>query len=427
MRVIAWILAAVILIFRHLQRPSGSNLMWLAAALALMLSTMEISFIYLAVLAGFLIVTAASRYRLARSARRASPEFELLVVLVTLEGFFSSPVSLLVLNLIWSRLTGTPFVDLALLNTQGLGWASGASGVRLWAMFGVFAALSTAVGLCWDWRRWLRVAGIFLAITLPLFTTLFSNPAGVGTGSIGSPGYWLSQQGVARGSQPWYYYLVVFPLYEYLPLLGGLVASITFFISYKTIPAIQRSFVQFLLWWATAIVLALSLAGEKMPWLSTHIVVPFILLSGWWMGRTIERVLQTDDRVFRWKVLFHSVLLSGALILAVATIRKSIAADYVNHDHTTEFIDYAQGAPRVRWALSDIAAIANHTGGGQDPKIASDDEASWPMTWYLRNYRNQSFYGGEPNRSALETVVVLAGPKNCNTIEVILGNRYHRF
>ena len=57
---------------------------------------------------------------------------------------------------------------------------------------------------------------------VPLFTTFFINWGGIGTGFVGSLGYWLSQQGVARGSQPLYYYLIVFPLYEYLPLILGL-------------------------------------------------------------------------------------------------------------------------------------------------------------------------------------------------------------
>jgi len=58
--VLAWVLGAVVLIFRHLDRPSESNLLWLAAALALMLSTMEISFFYMAIFAGFLAAAAFS-------------------------------------------------------------------------------------------------------------------------------------------------------------------------------------------------------------------------------------------------------------------------------------------------------------------------------------------------------------------------------
>ncbi len=38
------------------------------------------------------------------------------------------------------------------------------------------------------------------------YTSIFTNGAGFFTGMVGSLGYWLEQQGVERGSQPWYYY-----------------------------------------------------------------------------------------------------------------------------------------------------------------------------------------------------------------------------
>ena len=44
------------------------------------------------------------------------------------------------------------------------------------------------------------------------------------TGAVGSLGYWLEQQEVARGGQPWFYYLFVTPLYEFLPLVFSLAA-----------------------------------------------------------------------------------------------------------------------------------------------------------------------------------------------------------
>jgi DNA-binding beta-propeller fold protein YncE len=131
--------------------------------------------------------------------------------------------------------------------------------------------------------------------------------------------------------------------------------------------------------------------------------------------------------LIRWKTILGWITLAAIVLMGVATVRTSIAANYINYDYTTEFIDYAHGAPGVKWALSDIASIANYTGGGTDLKIAYDDQVSWPMTWYLREYRNAAYYGAEPNRQALDAPVVIAGPKNWNKVEAILGNRYHRF
>lgn len=424
--VIAWVLLAVIAIFRYLESREERELILLAAALALMLATMEISFIYLAIFASFLLASGIGRYKLSWVLWRSAPEFDLLIVLITLGAFFSSPIALPILNPLWSKFAGSSFVGLETLSTQGIEWSTGASGIRLWGLFGLFAAVSTIIGLWWNRDRWLKLAGLFLAIVIVLFTTFFRNPAGIGTGFIGSLGYWLSQQEVARGSQPWYYYLIVFPIYEYLPLIGGILATATLLFFRKSISAAQQPFVLFLIWWAAAILIGLSLAGEKMPWLSTHIAIPFILLTGWWIGRLIENLV-LEWHTSAWKTTTRWTGVIIIVLLSVATVRTSIAANYINYDYTTEFIDYAHGAPGVKWTLNDINAIANHTGAGLDLKIAYDDQVSWPMTWYLRNYRNAAYYGAEPNREALDAPVVLAGPKNWNKVEAILGNRYHRF
>ena len=427
-QVIAWTLLAIVAVFRYLEQHRERDLTLLVIALALMLSTMEIAFIYLAILAGYLALRGIAIHRLAWKALTKSPEFDLLVVLTTLGAFFSSPIALLVLNPVSMRLTGTPFIDMKILDTQGISWAVGAPGLRLWGLFSVFSAGLVALGLWWDWKRWLKLVGLFGAITIPLFTTFGTNPAGLGTGFIGSLGYWLAQQEVARGGQPWYYYLIVFPLYEYLPLIGGFLAAAAFLVHRKVLSASQRGFVLFLVWWATWIFVALTLAGEKMPWLSTHIVIPFIFLTGWLAGQLVEGLWKRDESGFNhWQTSARWIALGSLGILAIMTLRTSIAANYKNYDYATEFIDYARGAPGVKWALADITAIANHTGAGPELKVAYDDEVSWPMTWYLRDYPNQSFYGAQPNRQALDAPVVIAGPKNWKKVETILGSRYHRF
>ncbi len=86
-----------------------------------------------------------------------------------------------------------------------------------------FIVLSTVLGLLWNWRKWLICAALFYPIMVLFFTTVFTNPAGIGSGFVGSLGYWITQQEVQRGGQPQYYYLfVTMPLYEYLPYLFGL-------------------------------------------------------------------------------------------------------------------------------------------------------------------------------------------------------------
>jgi sugar lactone lactonase YvrE len=111
------------------------------------------------------------------------------------------------------------------------------------------------------------------------------------------------QQGVQRGSQPWYYYLLVLtPVYEFLPFMGALLALA---LGIRRVrmgaaaigPGAEPESVEnsnfpntfpLLLWWIVASYVAFSIAGEKMPWLTYHLAWPLILLAAWGLGRTIE-------------------------------------------------------------------------------------------------------------------------------------------
>jgi len=190
--------------------------------------------------------------------------------------------------------------------------------------------LAAAIGLLWNWKRWLIAAGIFAAIYVPLYTTLFTNPIGLATGMVGSLGYWLVQQGVQRGTQPLYYYLLIeLPMYEYLVAIGGLVAAGMGIAAIIRGPRPQEPKAEagtatydvpslypvvFGYWSVTALVLY-TFAGERMPWLTVHIALPLIMLSGWAYGRFLSRVPWSrfrDVRTWGLMALITLTLLSLA-------------------------------------------------------------------------------------------------------------------
>lgn len=170
--------------------------------------------------------------------------------------------------------------------------------------------LAVAVGLLWNWRVWLVQIGIFYGIFIVLYTSLFTNGFGAVTGLVGSLGYWLEQQGVNRGSQPWYFYgLIQVPLYEFLPALGMLLAA--FFAprllrrqaarealsadSSQTAPQASSLVspgltITLLVFWSLTSLIAYTVAGEKMPWLTFHIALPMILSAAWYLGQLVESV-----------------------------------------------------------------------------------------------------------------------------------------
>lgn len=176
----------------------------------------------------------------------------------------------------------------------------------------VFAILSIIIGLVWKPKLWLINTGVFYAIFAIFYTTLFTWGSGFLTGLVGSLGYWLEQQGVNRGSQPWYYYgLVQIPMYEYLPAVLALLGMITGLrlilrnsnpikgpeidnspgampISLNQTVASQNILFAILAFWSVTSLIAYTIAGEKMPWLTYHIAWPTILMAAWYLGYVID-------------------------------------------------------------------------------------------------------------------------------------------
>ena len=76
---------------------------------------------------------------------------------------------------------------------------------------------SAALGIWWLGRSWVICAAIFYLVWTTVYTTMFTNLSGIFTGFWQGMGYWIAQQDVARGNQPWYYYFVGMSVYEILP------------------------------------------------------------------------------------------------------------------------------------------------------------------------------------------------------------------
>lgn len=206
---------------------------------------------------------------------------------------------------------------------------------RLWLALPLLLLIAAGIGLAWDWRRWLTAAGVFAAIYVTFYTTLFTHAMGLATGAIGSLAYWLGQQGVSRGSQPWYYYIFLqIPTYEFLPAVAALIAagyalaggrrrlreadSPLGELDTNASARAHRLALGFLAYWTVASLGAFTYAGEKMPWLTVHIALPLILVAGWGIGRLFESV--------DWRGLWarRGLLVAVLLILLILAVARTL-------------------------------------------------------------------------------------------------------
>ncbi|MPZ14272.1 MAG: TIGR03663 family protein [Chloroflexi bacterium] len=173
------------------------------------------------------------------------------------------------------------------------------------------------------WRRLGICAAIVLGIGTVLYTTFFTNLAGLCTAVLSPPigpcegkqgmlQYWFGQQEVARGGQPWFYYLLLIPLYEVVPLV---LSGAALFLARRP----RTLFFWFTLWWAVLSIIIYSAATEKMPWLMVHPALPLVILGALALDEPLSRLRRPWGLTGRQWAVVGLVILSLAALVAWAT------------------------------------------------------------------------------------------------------------
>ena len=328
--------------------------------------------------------------------------------------------------------------------------------VTLNARWGAGDLLDSLVAI--GWRRWAMAAAGFFGIGVVLYTTFFTNLEGVCTALVSpdfctaKPGaleYWLSQHDVARGSQPWFYYLIIIPLYEIIPLT---LAAASVFVARRP----RSLFFWFCVWWAVGSLLIYSWAGEKMPWLIVHPVLPLILLGAlavdriadslcppWGLkarqwsvaglgllalmafaawaalsgpaGDALESQSATLRRIalafvvlglvagsyrvgrgLRWREYLGSLTAVGLGILLLYTVHTGWQLNFKNGDTPVEVLVYVQSARDVVFVTNELERIGNTLGvhkevpvlldGGYSETVAGQSVAHEAISWPFEWY-----------------------------------------
>lgn len=370
---------------------------------------------------------------------------------------------------------------------------------------------STDGGPLLTFGTWAQLMGVFWLIEVLFFTTFLTNTRdGLATGIVGSLGYWLKQHEVQRGNQPPYYYLMLSALYEFLPMLlsiGGVAAVIVCLRRNSDwdpaeleplavdATAAERSqadlwrrnrvyFALLLVWWTIGVWGAYSVAGEKMPWLLTHMALPMSILGGWWFGHFVSKIpwakasqtgavwllgaplavigllalifsstpfatrsVESVASTMQWLLALLALAAVGygvwlgvqriggmnALriagvglvgVLLALTVRFTYMLNYINYDMATEYLVYAHATPDIKRMLSELDLISERTVGGRNVVVAYDDDTSWPLSWYMRLYPNARFYGANPTADVMSSPVVIVGSANYDKVRPYVTRDY---
>jgi len=261
--------------------------------------------------------------------------------------------------------------------------------------------------------------------------------------------YWIGQHSIARIPGPWYYYFPQLLMYETATLvaallvlrrpdirrdrfiqsvacaLGGLAfaalassvlgetsasrwafraiafLSVVAAVDRLRIPAAQAKqaaqakeaasseraapMLRFIVYWALASLAIYGWAREKVPWLTVHPLLPITILAAIAMADLWQDRRRAGAKLGLAVVVL--LLAVNATGMYLASFRYG-AHDVAREPNHAEMLAYVQTSHDLVRALAAVDRAKARVPEGQ-PVITVSGEASWPLTWYLRNVITQ--------------------------------------
>ena len=244
--------------------------------------------------------------------------------------------------------------------------ASRARAVDPWARFGGRDRLPISLA---------AAAGVFAAIWVVLFSSLFTNfPAGL-LDSFRSLAIWTQTSGATQVSGPLTYagWMVEEELAIFILGLGGAA-----WVAWEG----RSRFALFCAAWATGLFLAYSLIGYKTPWLMLSWLLPYAIVGGYALGRAWSgrrRLLRAGA----------AVAFAGALALGSVQAAQLAFRDY---DVEENAYVYVQTQREVLDLVAWLRAEDERRGTNGQLGIVLMTPDYWPLPWYLRDDTKAGFY-----------------------------------
>lgn len=185
-------------------------------------------------------------------------------------------------------------------------------------------------------------------------------------------GFWLSQNPKRLGGQPWYYYIMLFAVYEPVVLAGFVGSAYYYFVRKRVFPI-------FLMIFSIINLAIFSWAGEKFPWLAINSLVPMIVVAGYFAGDIIKGLKRKYEKIF-----------AGIMaVLLVFGIYSAYMLAYKNSYDTRELAVYVQTPKKI---YDKFMKIKEDCRKSQSCAL-TDADISWPMSYIFRD--NGGLYNAE--------------------------------
>ena len=271
------------------------------------------------------------------------------------------------------------------------------------ATFAIYLLLTKKIRLPETWLRdTIAVVMVALAVMVIFYSSFGAHFEIIETGWIKAYEHWASMHGMCRICGPWFFYILLFLLYEVPIFLLAVYGTAQFAVRHNPLPGMaaffgrkfprkkepagseecpdlsirkysmrqavpwdkKEIFFLFCIYWMLVSLAAYAYIGEKVPWLIIHQLFPMILVSVY---------LMTEKKML--------IALAGCLFLIIMAWHVALVPADIN-----EPIVQVQNSEDLRTVMqlidaSDIVVIAS--------------ENYWPLPWYYRGdkWDKMRFYG----------------------------------
>ena len=267
----------------------------------------------------------------------------------------------------------------------------------------IYLLLTKKIRLPENWLRdTIAIVMVALAVMVIFYSSFGAHFEIIETGWIKAYEHWVSMHGMCRICGPWFFYILLFLLYEVPIFLLAVYGTAQFTIRHNPLPAIaaflkrkfpgkkdlvgadecpdlslrplslraavpwdkKEIFFLFCIYWMLISLGAYAYIGEKVPWLIIHQLFPMILVSVYLM--TPKKTL---------------VALIGCLFLILMTWHVALVPADIN-----EPIVQVQNSEDLRTVMKLVDA---------SDTVVIASEHYWPLPWYYRGegWDKMRFYG----------------------------------
>lgn len=141
-------------------------------------------------------------------------------------------------------------------------------------------------------------------------------------------------------------------------------------------------------WMGASQLLLYSYAGEKVPWLAVHVMLPWLMIAGTALARAWTGVGNSAGvaRERRWPttVVRAAVATGAAASIALTAWGQYAVVAWTGSDPAEPLVQL-EYAPDTHHLLRQLVEVCPTLERGDGPCLQTTPDAAWPAEWYLRH------------------------------------------